>query len=116
MTRWVLDASAVLAAILGEPGAEIVERDLSTSLISAVNASEVVTKLVDRSEPPEVASRAVASLDCEIITVDVDLGLRAGELRALTRHKGLSLGDRICLALAEREGAPALPLIAPGRT
>ena len=108
MSRWVLDASAVLAVLQGEIGAEVVERALPFSLISAVNAGEFVAKLVDRGDPPEVALRTVPTLDCEIVPVDARLGLRAGELCIATRADGLSLGDRICLALAEREGVPAL--------
>ncbi len=77
-------------------------------MISAANAAEVVARLIDIGKSPDLASRAMADLNCEIVPVDAALGLRAGELRALTRGKGLSLGDRICLALAERERVPAL--------
>jgi PIN domain nuclease of toxin-antitoxin system len=108
LTRWVLDASAVLAVIQAERGAEVVAPRLPSSMISAANAAEVVARLIDIGKSPDLASRAVADLTCEIVPVDATIGLRAGELRALTRGKGLSLGDRICLALAEREGVPAL--------
>ena len=50
----------------------------------------------------------VGDLACAIVPVDAELGLRAGVLHAATRSRGLSLGDRICLALAEGEGVPAL--------
>ena len=108
MTECVLDASAVLAALYREPGGEIVTRVLPRSLLSAVNASEVVARLIGRGTAPEVALQTVRDLDCRPVAVDMELGLRAGEMIALTKSKGLSLGDRICLALAEREGVPAL--------
>lgn len=108
MTGYVLDASAVLALIWMESGAETVDAAMPSSVLSAVNASEVVAKLVARGAPPEVASQTVTDLACAVVAVDAELGLRAGILHASTRSKGLSLGDRICLALAEREGLPAL--------
>ena len=108
MTEWVLDASAVLAMFYDEPGGDQVRRILTDSILSAVNACEVVTGLVGRGTPPDVASRMVRDLACQPIPVDTELSLRAGELVVLTRSKGLSLGDRICLALAERESVPAL--------
>jgi PIN domain nuclease of toxin-antitoxin system len=50
----------------------------------------------------------VDSLGCETVPVGFDLAFRAGTLEPETRPLGLSLGDRSCLALAEREGAPAV--------
>ncbi len=108
MIEWVLDASAVLAAFYHEPGGEQVGHALPQSILSAVNACEVVTGLIGRGTPPDTASQMVRNLTCQPIAVDTELGLRAGQLIVLTRSKGLSLGDRICLALAEREGVPAL--------
>jgi ribonuclease VapC len=108
MIECVLDASAVLAALYREPGGESVMRVLPRSLLSAVNASEVVARLIGRGTAPEVALQTVRDLDCRPVAVDLELGLRAGALVVLTKSKGLSLGDRICLALAEREGVPAL--------
>ena len=108
MIRWVLDASAVLALLRGEPGADIVDEAISSSILSAVNASEVMAKLIAEGASSETATQTMAELACDIVAVDAGLGLRAGALHASTRHNGLSLGDRICLALAEREGLPAL--------
>jgi ribonuclease VapC len=108
MTEWVLDASAMLALMRGEPGANRVAAALAASVISSVNAAEVVTKLLREGVSPQSARQAVLSLDCPIVSVDAELGLRAGTLAAATRPNSLSLGDRICLALAERERVPAL--------
>ncbi|MEO8811962.1 MAG: type II toxin-antitoxin system VapC family toxin [Caulobacteraceae bacterium] len=108
MSRWVVDSSAVLAYLRDEPGGEVVEKALNSSALSAVNAAEVMTKLIQRGEGSAVAAAVVASLAYRIVAVDADLGLAAGRIHAATRAFGLSLGDAVCLALAEREGLPAL--------
>jgi len=68
--------------------------------------------LANTSEPylytAAAAVTALRNLELAILPVDEALGVRAGELFALTKSKGLSLGDRICLALAEREGLTVL--------
>ena len=58
--------------------------------------------------PPAMARSRVLGLPMRIAAVDAQLGLRSGELRETTRAVGLSLGDRVCLALAERESGVAL--------
>lgn len=108
MTEAVLDASAILALFHGEPGSDRVTAILDRCMVSSINAAEVVTTLVRNGAEAQDAVRRVRRLPCPIVTIDRELGLRAGALFAATRHKGLSLGDRICLALAERENAPVL--------
>ena len=108
MASSVLDSSAVLAFVNGEPGAEIVARLIGDSLISTVNFAEVVTKLVERSGSLELAREALAIVDLDLIDFDRDLAENAGGLIARTKLKGLSLGDRACLALAVRERLPAV--------
>ncbi len=108
MAEAVLDASAVLAAMLGEPGAEEVRAALPAALLGSVNAAEVVTKLIRYGAGSDASVGAVRALDCLIVPIDERLGLRAGALHALTSKHGLSLGDRVCLALAQREGLPVL--------
>jgi PIN domain nuclease of toxin-antitoxin system len=105
---YVLDASALLAAMLGEPGAEAVEAHLAESCISSVNLSEVVAKLSERGVPGEAIRESLADLDLDVRDFDAAQAMRAGELRLATRKKGLSLGDRACLALAAELGAVAL--------
>jgi ribonuclease VapC len=108
MTEWVLDASAALVLLLDEPGAERVATALASAVISSVNAAEVVHRLIRGGAQPQDARLLVLALDCPIASVDAELGFRAGMLSEATRTKGLSLGDRVCLALAEREQVPAL--------
>ena len=103
-----LDASALLALIQGEPGADIVARRISDSLLSTVNYAEVIGTLTRRSGSPENARAAVAAFPLRIVDFDAETAYRAGALEPVTRREGLSLGDRACLALAERHGVPAL--------
>jgi ribonuclease VapC len=107
MARAVLDASAVLAVLNAETGADIVISVLDDALISTVNYAEVVSKLVERGAPPGLAQTALLTIALVVVDFDRSLADRTGGLRANTKHRGLSLGDRACLALAEREKLPA---------
>ncbi|WP_404478599.1 type II toxin-antitoxin system VapC family toxin [Novosphingobium sp. BL-52-GroH] len=108
MTEFVLDASAVLAAIQEEAGAEAVEVHLRTAPISSVNLAEVVTKLSDRGFSDAAIDEVLLLLDLEVHAFDAAMAIEAGRLRTATRHAGLSLGDRACLAFAKAQGATAL--------
>ena len=105
---YVLDASAVLVAFFDEPGAEAVADRMDGALLCSVNYSEVVSKLVDRGTPAEQIVEIMGQLDVELVTADRELAMRAGLLRAESRGKGLSLGDRYCLALAASRNAVAV--------
>ena len=96
----VLDSSAVLAAINGEAGAERVEDALPGGAISAANFSEVLSKLVDKGHDDGEAVAALDALPLTVLPLDAVQARRAGLLRRQTRRLGLSLGDRVCLALA----------------
>lgn len=108
MTGAVLDASAVLALYFGEPGFAEVESQLPGALLSSVNYTEVVGKCLDRGESFEATLRNIATFGVDVVVYDAALARRAGQLRPLTKRLGLSLADRACLALAEREGLPVL--------
>lgn len=108
MIESVLDASAILAFLGDEPGAAEVESRLARSMLSSANLAEVVTKLIERGATNELALDTVGSLGCEIVPIDEGLGLRAGTLHRDTRARGLSLGERLCMVLAEREALPAV--------
>jgi PIN domain nuclease of toxin-antitoxin system len=59
-----------------------------------------------------VGSRAqdLDEFGAEIVSFDFDLAMRAAALEGVTRLRGLSLGDRVCLALAQRSGLPAITM------
>ena len=100
MNRVVLDASAILAVIGAEPGAEKLTPDLLAHAVgSAVNLAEVQAKLVSRGWSSEQAWEDATSPVREVLTFDEAQARVAGDLVTETRHLGLSLGDRACLAL-----------------
>jgi len=106
--RTVFDASALLAVLFREPGAERCVQAIDEGLIGAVNLSEVLGRLTESGASPEQSGMALRRFDLEVVAFDADLAQATAELRPLTRSKGLSLGDRACLALARREGARVL--------
>lgn len=106
MTDHVVDASVALAYLLREPGWDTAEGLIARAFITSVNFSEIVAKLIDRGAGPDEAVANASNLDMVVFDADVTLAALAGALRAGTRHLGLSLGDRFCLALGRRSGLP----------
>lgn len=110
MNNYVLDSSAFLAHLWQEPGWQTVEKLMLEQRVtrSVVNVSEVIAKALDRGLPIENAEVLLTSLEVEQIDFNGMLALQTALLRPLTRHRGLSLGDRACLALAKSMNAVAL--------
>ena len=108
MIENTLDASAVLAYLYGETGADKVEPLLENSIIRRINATEVLTKLVYDGLTIDEAKETFDKLNLEVAEFDEDQSLKAAEIRPLTKHLGLSLGDRCCLALAILKNLPAV--------
>ncbi len=107
MSRVVLDASAVLALLANEPGADKLTPELlSNATCSTVNLAEVQTKLVSAGGSPEEAWEDTLSPIREAAPFTGEQARIAGSLVAQTRALGLSLGDRACLALGLALQAP----------
>ena len=107
MNRIVLDASALLAVLNRESGAEKLTPELLSSAISStVNLAEVHGKLVERGLSPRDAWEAALSPVREAASFTAEHAKTAGDLITQTRSLGLSLGDRACLALGLTLGAP----------
>ena len=100
----VLDTSAILALIWGEPGEDRVAAVLGDALASTVSLAEVAAKMGDRWMDRTKSAQLVNQLALPFIGFDEKQAVLSGLLRPLTRHKGLSLGDRCCLALAKDRG------------
>lgn len=94
--------------LFAEPGAETVADVIASgAATSAVNLSEVATVLVrHHRDPAAILGPVREQLDVEPFT-DAD-ALAAAALHPKTAGKGLSLGDRACLTLAQRLDAPAV--------
>ena len=104
----VLDASALLALLQQEPGAETVETLLEEAVISSVNWSEVVQTSLDRGVELDNLREDLKALVLSIAPFDVEDAEIAAALRRGTAELGLSLAGRACLALARRLSIPAL--------
>jgi ribonuclease VapC len=106
----VLDASALLAFAFNEVGGSAIPealQDKSTRVVmSAVNWSEFIQKCLQKNVAIDGALDELAAEGLRIQSVDVTLADAAARLWATTKTKGLSLGDRMCLALGQQLQAP----------
>lgn len=104
----VLDASAALALIYAEPGAQLVDAVVRSALMTTVNFCEVLGKLQKNGAPAAEAETQALAIGFAIIDFDLDLARRAAAMLVAGQNFGLSLGDRACLALAMRDDARLL--------
>ena len=104
MSDVVLDASAILAIVFGEPGEERAMALVSSALVSAVNLSEAAAKMNEQGFDAGEAETLLEGLGMDVAEFGRRDAYGAGRLRRETRGAGLSFGDRACLALAMREG------------
>ncbi len=103
----VLDASAVLVYLQAEEGAQLVEEALEQgALVGAANWSEVAQKIIAAGRDWSLVRALLLSYEVAVSSVSAD----DAELAARRWHRGqgLSLGDRLCLALGERLDVPVL--------
>ncbi len=105
---YVLDASAVLAFLYQEPGADDIATRINGSLISSVNFSEVLQKAkAEGFAIDEVASLLRAMVE-GVVPFDDAMAVDTALLWETTRAAGLSLADRACLALASATSGVAV--------
>lgn len=114
MSAVVLDASALLAYMLDEPGASDVEEALArTAVIGAADLAEALSKVAERGSEPqavvdELEQRGVLGRLLAVEPMTAADAVAVAELRPSTSAYGLGLGDRACLALARRLERPVL--------
>jgi PIN domain nuclease of toxin-antitoxin system len=107
--RVVLDASALLALILDEPGADVVQAALDQEvLLSVVNFAEVIGRAERAGIKPEDARNGILALPLQLVHLDEKMAFEMGKLAGVGRPLGLSLGDCACLATAKILEADAL--------
>lgn len=110
MGDFVLDASAVLAYLHAESGWQRVESLLldERCLLLTINLAEILSRLADWGVPLAEADERLAGLELELVSFDHSLARQVAELRPYTKHLGLSLADRACLAFAKARAVPAV--------
>jgi ribonuclease VapC len=108
MNSVVVDTSALLAYLKQEPGGRDRADDIRGALLCSVNLAETIGVLLRQGTPLDTARKIVELSEVQIVGFDSALAEDTGALIVHTRSKGLSLGDRACLALAARENLPAL--------
>jgi ribonuclease VapC len=108
MASIVFDASAILALLRDEPGADVVAQYIGDGLMSAVNLQEVVKGLLRREIPVDAAVAMLDALHLDVRPHGRDDAIAAAKLYPATREFGSGLGDRTCMALAISEGIPVL--------
>src|SRR5215203_26516 len=108
MGEVVLDASAILAVVNREPGADRVVAVSDGATASALILAEVVSWLAARDTPVDQIHGTVAAFNLVIQPFHHARAVAAGLLISKTRHQGLSLADRACLALAIELGLPVM--------
>ena len=108
MTSVVLDASAILAVMLGERGHEAVVPRIKGSLISAVNYSEVLKKSTERGSKLLPTRLYLENLTMLVVPFDERQAFQAAELWPVSREHGLSFADRACPCLGLARGVPVV--------
>ena len=106
MNKFVIDASVLLAYIRKENCLEDLSLILPYSIMSTVNYAEVIAVLSDHSMPQEVIDLTIPTMIYEIVPFDSAQANITGQLREKSKAKGLSLGDRACLALGQMMQLP----------
>jgi ribonuclease VapC len=100
----VFDSSALLAFLQGEKGAARTEEALEAGgACGAANWSEVAQKIHGHGRNWDLARSLLISYGLRVEAVTTDDAEWAA--RRWVRSEGLSLADRLCMALAERLGA-----------
>jgi ribonuclease VapC len=108
LSEVVLDASALLALIQGEPGGDKVRPMMPRAVMSAVNFCETVQRLRRGGMPLEAVTMSLAPLLSRPVAFDEPMAYVSASLHERTRGQGLSFGDCACLALALTRDLPAV--------
>ncbi len=108
MSVVILDASALLAALMGETGCELAAGQIAGAVMCAVNYSEVLKRLTQAGMANDLVTTTLAGLGFRVIDLDGRRAEIAASLWHDTKDFGLSLADRCCLSLAVVNGGRVL--------
>lgn len=110
--RIALDASAILAWVLHERGSETVDRMLPVAMAPVSVVVETLYRAVERGHRMSASELYgdLVAMGLSVVAIEPDDAVRAAELIAASRaapgEDSLSLGDGLCIAVAERHGLP----------
>jgi ribonuclease VapC len=107
-SKVALDASAIIALLNGETGADIVAEHLDAAIISSVNYCEVASYMMGMDIDAQALDSVLAPTLPNIINFNIEQATLAAALRKDTKKFGLSLGDRACLALGLYENCKVI--------
>ena len=108
MSDVVLDASAVLAMLRGEPGGDTVADHIGREAIAAVNLQEVAKEMLREGAAIEAIRSVFDELGLDVHPYDREAAYAAASLYEQTRQHGRGLGDRSCMALGLQLAIPVL--------
>lgn len=108
MNLIVIDASALIATLRNEIGADTVDEQVDGAMISAVNFGEAAQRQYRDGKTRTDMEDLANELALVVVPVDAQLALDTADIREIGRAAGLSQADCICLALAKRQGVVAL--------
>jgi ribonuclease VapC len=107
--RYVLDASALLAVVFNEPGADRVCELLDDSSIHALNLAEALRKMVAMGMPADEVIAQIGELNLTVIEhLGTDQSHEIARMAMEAKRLGLSIGDCVCLTTAVRNAMTAL--------
>lgn len=104
----VVDSSAILAAVYGEPGGEEAIGRMQSGVVSAVNLAETGAKLMAKGWGRDAWIRAVDDFGMEIRPFGREIAIASAALAPILARRGISFADRACLALGLVENLPVL--------
>jgi PIN domain nuclease of toxin-antitoxin system len=96
----ILDSSAVLAVIFGEPGSDRAVKYLNGGVVPAIIHAEILSKLIERGLSFDEARQEFDDLGTIFSPMTREHAEAAARLTPLGKLAGLSLADRICIGLA----------------
>lgn len=105
MSHYVFDASAFLAIVRKERGADLAASRLPGSSMSTINASEALMRGAEKGCSFELMRLLLANEGVSLVEFDEALAVSTALLRPATRAFGLSFADRACIATAVRLSA-----------
>jgi ribonuclease VapC len=106
--EYLLDASALLAIVFEEKGRDQVHKILHKCAMSAVNLTEAIGKIAQRGASLDEAWDHISALEIPILSYDEATAREAVRFCDLAWTRGMSLGDRVCIATALIHGLVAV--------